>query len=88
MPSSSREEGVWPSGPKKEKVMTMVIFFHASVENCGGDHAISSRQGFWPSSSRRERSMTMATFLPSLVKSSSGGHGVSSKEEEFCSSYP
>jgi hypothetical protein len=28
MPSSSREEGVCPSSPKKERVMTMVIFFH------------------------------------------------------------
>ena len=27
MPSSSREEEVCPSGPKKESVMTMVIFF-------------------------------------------------------------
>jgi len=66
--------------------MTMVIFFHTSVESCGGDHGISSREeGVWHS---RERSMTMAVFLHSLVKSSSGGHGISSKEEEVCASYP
>ena len=70
MPSSSREEGVWPTSPKKEKVMTMVIFFHTSVESCEGGHGISSREEeVWPSSSKRERSMTMAIFLPSLVKS-------------------
>jgi len=33
--------------------MTMVIFFHTSVESCGGDHGISSREeGVWPSSSK------------------------------------
>jgi hypothetical protein len=38
MPSSSREEEVCPSGPKKDEVMTMVILFLSSVEGCGGDH--------------------------------------------------
>ena len=32
------KKGVWPSGPKKERVMTMVILFLSSVESCGGDH--------------------------------------------------
>ena len=68
MPSSSREEGVGPSSSKKERVMTMVISFHTSVESCGCDHVISSRAlGVWPSS-KGERSMTMAIFLHSLVK--------------------
>ena len=31
MPSSSREEEDCASSPKKERVMTMVIFFHTSV---------------------------------------------------------
>ena len=53
-------------GPKKERVMTMVIFFHTSVQSCGGYHGMSSEEeGVWPSSSKRERSMTMAIFLPS-----------------------
>ena len=70
MPSSSREEGVWPSSSKKERVMTMAIFFHSSVRSCGGDHGISSREeGVWPSSTKKEKSMTMAILLPSLVKS-------------------
>ena len=69
MPSSSREEGVWPSRSKKERVMTMVILFHTSVESCGGDHGISSREeGVGPSSSKRKWSMTMAIFLPSSVE--------------------
>ena len=38
MPSSSREEEVCPSSPKKEEVMTMVILFLSSVESCGSDH--------------------------------------------------
>jgi len=59
----------------------MVIFFHTSVESCGGDYGISSREeGVWPSSSKRERSMTMAIFLPALVKSCGGGHGIYSSE--------
>ena len=41
---SSREEEVCPSSPKKEGVMTMVIFFPSSVESCGGGHGISSRE--------------------------------------------
>jgi hypothetical protein len=50
--------------------MTMVIFFHTSVQSCGGYHGMSSEEeGVWPSSSKRERSMTMAIFLPSLVQS-------------------
>ena len=50
--------------------MTIVIFFHTSVESCGGDHGISSgEEGVWPAKSKREGSMTMAIFLPSLVKS-------------------
>ena len=80
MPSAPREEEVCPSGHKKEKVMTMVTFFHTSVESCGGDHGVSSREGVWPSSSKMETSiepsssksegsMTMAIPLPSLVKS-------------------
>ena len=69
--------------------MTMVIFFHTSVESFGGDHGISSRdEGVRPCSSKSEGSMTLAIFLPSLAKSCSGGHGISSKGEEFCSSYP
>jgi len=38
MPSSSREEEVCPSSPKKQEVMTMVILLPSSVESCGGDH--------------------------------------------------
>ena len=68
--------------------MTMVIFFHTSVESYGGDYGISSREeGLWPSSSKRERSITMAIFLPSLVKSCSGGHGISSNKRR-CHSSP
>ena len=33
MPSASREEEVCPSGPKKEKVMTMVNLFLSLVES-------------------------------------------------------
>ena len=44
--------------------MTLVIFFHTSVESCEGGHDISSREEeIWPSSAKRERSMTMAIFL-------------------------
>ena len=50
--------------------MTIVIFFHTSVESCGGDHDIYSKEeGVWTSSYNRERSTTMAIFLPSVVKS-------------------
>ena len=38
------KEEVCPSSPKKERSVTMVIFFHASVESCGGDPGISSRE--------------------------------------------
>ena len=38
MPTSSREEEVCSSIPKKEEVMTTVILFLSSVESCGGDH--------------------------------------------------
>ena len=48
--------------------MTMVIFFHTSVERCGRDHGISREEGVWPSSSKRERSMTMAIFLSRTVE--------------------
>ena len=44
MPSSSRQEGVWPSSPNKERVMAMVIFFLSSVESCEGGHGISSKE--------------------------------------------
>jgi hypothetical protein len=46
--------------------MTMVIFFHTTVESCEGGHGTASREEeAWPSSSKREGSMTMAIFLPS-----------------------
>ena len=68
------ERSVCPSSPKKEKVMTMSIFFHSSVRSCGGDHGISSREeGVWPSCTKKEKSMAMVTFLPC---SSKGGHGI------------
>ena len=67
---SSKEEGVRPFSPKKELVLTIVIFFHTSVVSCGGDHGISCREeGVWPPGSKRERSTTMAIFLPCLVDS-------------------
>ena len=70
MPSSSREEWVCKSNPKKEDVMTMVIFFLSAVEGCGGGHGISSKEEeVCPSSLKKEKSMTMAIFLPSLVES-------------------
>jgi hypothetical protein len=34
-----KEQEVCPSSPKKERVMTMVIFFRTSVESCGSDQA-------------------------------------------------
>ena len=54
MPSSSREEGVFPSSSKKERVMTMVIlpiprekgrmtmatFLLSSVKSCEGGHGL------------------------------------------------
>jgi len=41
---SSREEGERPSSPKKERRMTMLIFFQTSAESCGGVHGVSSRE--------------------------------------------
>ena len=41
MPSSSSEYEVFPSSPKMEEVMTMVIFFHSSADSCGSDHGIA-----------------------------------------------
>ena len=80
MRSSSREEEVCPSSPKKERVMTKVIFFRSSVESCGGGHGISSREEeVCPSSPKKERVMTMVMC--------GGVHGISSREEEVCSSY-
>jgi len=32
------KRGVWPSSPKRERVMTMVMLFLSSVESFGGDH--------------------------------------------------
>ena len=70
MPSPSREEEVWPSSSKKERVMTMVIFFLSSIESCGGDHVISSREeGVWPSSPEKEKVMTMVILFHTSVKS-------------------
>ena len=63
-------EEVCPSGPEKERSMTMAIFRSSSVESCGGSHGISSREDeVCPSSPKKERSMTMAIFLPSSVES-------------------
>ena len=45
-----REKRGCPSSAKKERVMTMVIFFHTSVESCGGDNGISSREEVCPTS--------------------------------------
>ena len=78
MPSSSGEEGVCPSNPKKERVMTMVAFLLPSVESCGGGHRISSREEeVCLSSLEKVRMMAMVTFLPSSIKNSEGGHGLS-----------
>ena len=44
MQSSSREEEVCPSSPKKERVRTMVISFLSAGWSCGGDHGRSSRE--------------------------------------------
>ena len=66
-----------PSSPKKERSMTMVIFFHASVESCGGGHRMSSKERgglLWPFLRRRKRDH--GTFLLSSVKSCEGGHGL------------
>ena len=64
MTSSSKGDEVCPSGPKIERVMTMVIFFLSPVEGLGGDHGISSKEEkVCPSSPKKERSITMVTFL-------------------------
>ena len=56
--------------------MTMVIFFHTSVESCGGDHGISStEEGVCPSSPKKEGVMTMVIYFPSSVESCGGDHG-------------
>ena len=69
MPSSSREEWLGPSSPKKERVMAMVIFFLSSVESCGGGHGILSKEEeVCHSSPKQESSMTMVIFFHSLVK--------------------
>ena len=76
MPSSSGEEGVCLSSPRKERVMTMVIFFHTSVESCGVGHGISSREeGVFPCSPKKEGVMTMVIFFLSSVESWGGAHG-------------
>ena len=68
LPSSSKEEGVRPSSPKMERVMTMLIFFPSSVESCGGGHGISSRQRrFAFPAFEKKRRMTKATLLSSSV---------------------
>ena len=41
---SSREEGVRPSSPKKERSMTMGIFLPSSVKSCVGGHGIYFRE--------------------------------------------
>ena len=54
--------------------MTVVIFFHTSVESCGDGHGISSREEeVCPSGPKKEGLMTMASCLPSLVESCGGG---------------
>ena len=50
--------------------MTMVMFFLASVESCGGGHGISSKgEEVCHSSPKKERSMTMIIFFLSSVES-------------------
>ena len=48
MASSSCQTLQWlvvcPSTPKKETSMTVVIFFHSSVESCGGGKGIYSKE--------------------------------------------
>ena len=77
MPSSFGDEGVCPSSPKKEGVMTMATLLLSFVESCGGAHDISSREEeVCLSSPEKERVMIMVTFLDSSVGSSQGGHGL------------
>ena len=55
MPSSSKEEWVYPSSPKKEGVIAMLLFFLSSVESCGGGHSISSKEEeVWHSSPKKD----------------------------------
>ena len=69
MSSSSREEEVCPSSPKKEGVMAIVIFLFSSVASCGGGHGISSRdEEVCPSSPKNERKMTMVIMAYLLEK--------------------
>ena len=65
MPSSSGEERVYPSSPKKEKAMTMATFLPSSRE-----------EKVCPSSPNKKREMTMAALLPFSVESCDGGHGL------------
>jgi len=66
MPSSSGEEGVCPSSPKKERVMTMATLLISSVESCGGGHDISCKEEkVCPSTPKKERVLIMVTFLRS-----------------------
>ena len=84
MPSSSREEEVWHSSFKKERVMTRVIFSLFPVESCEGDHGIDSREeGVWPSSPKKEKVMTIVIFFLSSVESCEGGHGISSRRRSL-----
>jgi len=70
MPSSSGEEWVSPSSPKKEGVVAMVIFFLSSVESCGGGHSKTSKEEeVCHSSLTKEKSMTMVIFFLSAVES-------------------
>ena len=69
MPSSSREEGVWPSSPKNERVMIMVISFHTSVESCESGHGISSREEkVCPSYSQEEEKDDHGHLPPFLIE--------------------
>ena len=80
MPSSSREEEVCPSSPKKENVMTLVIFFRSPVQRAREEEICTS-------SPKKEGVMTMVIFFLSLVERCEGDHGISSIEEEVCSSH-
>ena len=40
MPSPSEEEGVYPSSPREERVITMATFLPSSVESCEGGHGL------------------------------------------------
>ena len=66
MPSSAREEGVWPSSSKKDRVMPMDIFFLSSVESCGSDHVISKEEEVCSSCSSGEGKDDHGHFPPFL----------------------